>query len=440
MSVRPASTAIAWVGFSVALAITAFVWRPMGIAAIVVLAALVPGMVVEILILRKTKPLIDVQRNIPTTAGRATPFRVLLEITSRASRPIHAAVRDILPEDAIPSLWTKSVILPANDRFQSHYSVRIPHRGLHAFGPVWIRIRGRWGLAELQFSLDSRAEVKVFPEVFHEAAILNKESAAEVRLLDQRSRTRQQGIGTEFQSLDEFRTNDDPRHIDWRATARQNRLIIRRFQTEKHRDVVILVDCGRLMGAGAGSRSKLDCAVDSALMLARVVLHGGDHCGVGMFDDEVIGYLPPTSGPNALATLTGCLYNLQTRWRESDFASMFATLQTRQRKRCLVIVISDLIDPETSVRLRQALLKLVRQHVVLFAALRTPELSEAFRMPLTTDHEAFQNVVAARIIKQRESALHMLGRSSVQVVDVEPSQLTVPLIDRFLELRERSQL
>ena len=119
---------------------------------------------------------------------------------------------------------------------------------------------------------------------------------------------------------------------------------------------------------------------------------------------------------------------------------MFATLQTRQRKRCLVIVISDLADPETSVRLQKSLVRLVQQHAVLFAALRTPDLSIAFRKLPTTDQEAFEGIVAGRIIKDRETTLHRLGRSTVQIIDVEPSELTIPLINRFLEIRESTQL
>ena len=96
---------------------------------------------------------------------------------------------------------------------------------------------------------------------------MEKDIGAEVRLLEQMQRSRHQGVGTEFESLQPFRLGDDPRRIDWRATARQQSLVVRHFQIERHRDVMIIIDSGRLMGVKVGDGSKLDCAVDSALNL-----------------------------------------------------------------------------------------------------------------------------------------------------------------------------
>ena len=99
--------------------------------------------------------------------------------------------------------------------------------------------------------------------------------------------------------------------IDWRTTARYGRPIVRRYQIERHRDVMILIDCGRLMGTETDRGSKLDCAVDSALLLSRVALQSGDRCGIGLFDNEVRGYLPPVSGAAAMNALADCVYDSQ---------------------------------------------------------------------------------------------------------------------------------
>ena len=105
-------------------------------------------------------------------------------------------------------------------------------------------------------------------------------------------------------------------------------LVVRRFQVERHRDVMIVVDCGRLMGADVGRGSKLDCAVDAALNLARVVLQSGDRCGIAAYDHRVRGFLPPIAGTQALRSLIDCVYDLQTQWHESDFTPMLAELRT----------------------------------------------------------------------------------------------------------------
>jgi uncharacterized protein (DUF58 family) len=216
--------------------------------------------------------------------------------------------------------------------------------------------------------------------------------------------------------------------------------VVRRFLVERHRDIMIVIDCGRLMGTDAGRGTKLDCAIDSALMLCRTALNSGDRCGVALFDNQVLGYLPPVSGTKALRTLADSVYGIQSRWRESDFGLMFATLQLRQTKRSLIVILSDIVDADTSTRFRTSLMTLSRRHVVLFAGLQTPFLRETVAAPVTNLLDGARKAVSFRILREREEALHALRRGGVQVLDVEPSRLTVPLINRFIELRRQNVL
>ena len=225
--------------------------------------------------------------------------------------------------------------------------------------------------------------VKVFPEGLVAKDDLSQHLLAEIQILDRRSRAKRRSAGTEFESIHEYRSGDDPRRIDWRATARTRRLVIRRFQVEQHQDVLILIDCGRLMGAAAGRGTKLDCAVDSALLLARVALANGDRCGTALFDNKVQGYLAPRSSMSTFHTVVESLYDVQTRWQETDFAPMFAHLQARRQKRAVIIVLSDVGDEETSRRASVALSSLAARHVVIFAA---PPNAAAPRPDACPDH------------------------------------------------------
>jgi uncharacterized protein (DUF58 family) len=175
-------------------------------------------------------------------------------------------------------------------------------------------------------------------------------------------------------------------------------------------------------------------------MLSRVALGEGDRCGLGIFDDQVLGYLPPISGPRAFQTLTESMYNVQSRWRESNFAAMFATLQMRQAKRSLVVILSDIVDEDTSERFRSALASLGRRHVVIFAALKTPLLWEILNAPIGALRDVSQKAVVMRLLRERERALHSVRRTGIHVLDVEPVQLTVPLVNQYIELRERNLL
>jgi uncharacterized protein (DUF58 family) len=383
---------------------------------------------------------ISIVRTIPQVIGRDVAFDARLTATNSGTKPVWAEIRDEFPADAEPRLAIHRTELPAVDRVELVTTCRIPRRGRRTFGPIWVRIAGPLQLVEAQRSLASTSQVKVLPETFASRERLQKDLGAELKLLDQMQRSRQQGVGSEFESLYLFRDGDDPRRIDWRASARQQELVIRRFQVERHRDVMIVIDTGRLMGSQAGAGSKLDCAVDAALNLARVAILSGDRCGVAAFDRKVRGFLPPVSGSSALKALVECVFDLDTKWHESDFTPMLADLRSRRAKRTFVIVLSDVNDAETSQRLCAGLQQLSRSHLVLFAALRTPLLNQIVNEPVRSERDAAKKAVAFRLLRDRGRALHALRRGGIHVLDVEPHQLTLPLVNQFIELRQRNLL
>jgi uncharacterized protein (DUF58 family) len=453
MRIRPGRRLLGVAGILVGVGMLSFLWSPLAWLAFPILLGVIFLAVLDIIQLRSAIHKFSVRRSHPICIGRNGAFEVSLRLIYRqdSTHPtppfqggenddVRGEIRDLMPADARPEIWQTEFHARLGEEVVLQRTVRIPVRGLHTFGPVWLRLNGAWGMVEAQRSFTCDTAIKVLPDNAVTNQTLTESELAEMRLLGEFTRTRLKGDGMEFESLADFRHGDDPRHIDWRTTARQRRLVVRRFQIEQHRDVVILVDCGRLMAGAAGDGSKLDRAVDSAVMLSRVALDKGDRCGLGLFDDKVIGYLPPIMGAAAHRTLLDTLYNVQSRWRESNFATMFATLQTRQTKRALVIVLSDLADPGTSEQFRAALAALAKRHLVIFAALRTPLLSELLRAPVESLYNVSQKAVTVRLLRERERSLHSLSRGGVHIIDVEPQRLTVPLINCYINLRERNLL
>lgn len=379
----------------------------------------------------------NAKRSVPGIVARGRRFLVQLEILNDSGRSCSGKVRDLLPVAAqSPVMLTMHTFNPGGNLLT--YYVTIPTRGLHEFTGTWIRITGRFGLLEAQKEVVNMQAVRVLPENLVPDEELTKDALDERRLQDQVRETRNRGEGTEFESLSEYREGDDVRRVDWRSSARTGHLIVRRYQLEQHRDVVVLLDCGRLMGTAVNGGNKLDCAVDSALTIARVALETGDRCGVGVFDSKVRGYLAPVAGVSSHRILVERLYNVQPAWVETNFAPMFATLQARQRKRALLVILSDIMEAETTERYRAALVSLNQRHEVLFAALRTPLLRKAALEPVVRAEDAARKTFALRLMREREQTLHVLRRSGIFVLDVEPKDLTIPLLNSYIELRQRS--
>ena len=441
MRIRPGQTliwlAVVLAGFSLGV----FVWSGIVWLYVVAVIPLTYLVVVDYRAVKLHAGNVAVTRTLPGVVGRDVPFVAELRVLNNSRTLLAGEVRDLLPVQAVPAFETHQFTIGAAEVSRSFRSeLRIPVRGRYEFGPVWLRLRSPRGLLEIQQSLPCTDSIQVLPEIYCSQDQLKKEASAQIMQLDKRTQSRQHGVGSDFESLTEFRQGDDPRRIDWRTTARYQRPIVRRYQIERYRDLMVVVDCGRLMGADAERGTKLDSAVDAGLMLAQVALANGDRCGLGVFDDQVVGYLPPVAGIHSIRSLSESMYDLQSRWRESDFSQMFAALQAKQSKRSLIVVLSDLVDAETSTRFRTSMAALARRHLVLFVALQTPLLRGILEAPVASVHDATEKALTFRLLRERERALHSIKRSGVHVLDVEPRQLTISLINQFIDLRQQNLL
>lgn len=441
MKIRPGQNLVRIGGVLAMCSFFGFVWP--GTAWFILLAVLVVAglAVLDYFALSARFQQIKAVRVNPAVVGRDLPFEISWRVEHDGKKPLAIELREGLPGAAVPGFHVQEFEFEVGQASQTLSSrFRIPIRGEFDLGPLWLRMPGPRKLLEAQWSIPTISRIKVLPETFSSGESLKHDKRASMLLLDKVSLSRQQGVGTEFDNLSEFRDGDDPRRIDWRTTARCGRPVVRRFRVERHRDVMLIIDCGRLMGADAKHGTKLDCAVDSALMLGRTVLENGDRCGLALFDDQVLGYLPPVAGGGGMRAIVEGACDVQSRFREADFSRMFATLQLRQSKRSLLVILSDVVDEATSSRFRASMGALCRRHVVLFAALQTPLLKDVVHSPITTLLDGSRQAVAFRLLREREQALQSLKRSGVHVVDVEPNELTIPLINQFIELRQGNLL
>lgn len=438
MILRPGWTMLALAAAAVFLSATAFYLPTAAWLVLPLVMAAVALAAYDAIWLKRHQSELAVSRDVPQIAGRDVPFDVTLRCINGGRGRLRGSVREVAPAEALPRWWRAD--FPAGGIAASadfRRSFCIATRGSFSFGPAWVRLIGPCGMLEGVWQAAGQSRIKVFPEGLAAKDDLSQHLLAEIQVLDRRSRAKRRSAGTEFESIQEYRGGDDPRRIDWRATARTQRLVIRRFQVEQHQDVLLLIDCGRLMGTFAGRGTKLDCAVDASLLLGRVALANGDRCGVALFDNKVTSFLAPRSGLASFHTIVETVYDAICRWQETDFALMFAHLQSRRQKRSVIIVLSDVGDEETSGRARVALASLAARHVVIFAALQTPLLMAQTHAPIDNRLDAARHAVAYRLLRERERTLHALRRANVHVLDVEPGDLTIPLINRYLELRSR---
>jgi uncharacterized protein (DUF58 family) len=234
---------------------------------------------------------------------------------------------------------------------------------------------------------------------------------------------------------------DDPRRIDWRATARAGKPIVRQFQTERNHDVVVAVETGRLMGVRVRGTTKLDLALDAAVALALATRGAGDRIGFVGFDREVHAFVPPVDSRRALSPILDATLPIVPRAYEASYRSLAEVMGVRQKRRSLLVVLTDFVEAATATALERYLALLARRHCVLLIGLRDPILSSALEPAPDLDAEGFhRRLVVQDLLVDREVVLSRIRRLGVLTLDLHPEQITAPMLERYLEVREAGLL
>ena len=409
-------------------------------AVLVVGIVLIAGCVVrEWRWLRRQAPHMQISWKIPESGIRGESLIAELTIANANDAAARVDVRPLLPRLGRPNLWQGSLRLAPMAVEAIAMRIQANVRGAYEFGDVYLRCRSPWGFLVAQRRIAHRHTCRIYPDIVRVKDYLVTRRTLSAAAPHLRS-TPLRGIGSEFESLRDYEEGDDIRRIDWKATARLNTMIARNYEIEHFRNVVVLIDRGRLMAGKAGNGVKLDHAVDAALMVCGVALDGGDRCGLLVFDQEVLAYLPPRGELQQLQHILDTLYDLQPVLVESHFRRAFIHLQTKLTRRSLVLVLSDVMDVEASRTTMHGLLALSKRHLVVFAALRTPEVEAVVDSADDSDLGPYRKAVAYRLLQERTEVLAKLEKGGVHVLDVRPSDLTVPLVNKYIELRERNLL
>ncbi len=207
-----------------------------------------------------------------------------------------------------------------------------------------MRVDGPLGLGARQAAL-------VVPGVLHVYPSFRSKDEAELRIRKARiidvglRSARGLGGGTEFDRLREYSVDDEFRRIDWAATARAGRAIVREYRAERNQTVLVLLDNGRVMAGRVDGVPRVEHAVDAVMMLTAVATGLGDRCGVVAFDREVRAVVPPGAGRAQLGRVIDALYVLEPVLAESDYAGAFTETLARFRRRTMLVLLTDLVAP-----------------------------------------------------------------------------------------------
>jgi uncharacterized protein (DUF58 family) len=239
------------------------------------------------------------------------------------------------------------------------------------------------------------------------------------------------GLGMDFHQLREFQEGDTLRQIDWKATARNRTPIVREYQDDRDQQILLMLDCGRRMRSQDGPRTHFDHALNASLLLGYVALRQGDALGLYTFATEQRRFFAPAKGQTQLNALLNGVYDLVNTQRPADFALAINDVLALQKRRALVIIVSNLRD-EDDEELLGAVQRLSRRHRVLIVSLREPVLDRLRQQPVDTFQQALDYCGTLDYLNARGKLHEQLVAHGVPVLDARPHEVGPALISRYL--------
>jgi uncharacterized protein (DUF58 family) len=351
-------------------------------------------------------------------------------------------VAEIQIHDAYPLNFGVSTMpleakLPSNGRQELIYTVHPTERGEYQWRGIQVRQLSPWQLAWRDWKIPQNQTVAVYPDLIGLRSLsirLTLQSSGSIR------RARQLGIGTEFAELREYGVGDDPRFIDWKATARRGQPLVRVLEPEQEQTLIILLDRGRLMTANVKGLSRFDWGLNATLSLALAGLSRGDRVGVGVFDRKIHTWIPPERGQSHLTHLIERLTPIQPEILEPDYLGAVTTLVSQQSRRALVVLITDVVDTTASAELLAAMGRLTPRYLPFCVTLRDPQVDLQAHTITENIQSTYARAVALDLLSQRQIAFAELKQKGVLVLDAPANQITEQLVDRYLQLKAKNQL
>ena len=393
-------------------------------AAVLVVAAVLVGCVgTDMVLARRARPTVE-RTVLPTLARRAShPHVVEIGIDgARATR-----TRQPVP----PELVLRPSEAPGGTLASELVGW---HRGVHTLPPPVVRVAGPLGLGTCDHTVGGPAAVTVLPDLPRAR-----------RLADERRRTRSPddgrirsrlGLGTEFETIRDYSPDDDVRQVNWLATARLGRPMTNQYRIDEDRDLVCMVDAGRLMASPVDRATRLDVALDALAVLAVAADDAGDRVGAVAFAGDLLRQLAPRR--RGAEPVVRALFDLEPVEVESDFERAFQAVSGR--KRALLVLFTDLVDAAAARTLLSIVPVMARRHVIMVVSCRDPDLDAAVDTPPVDLRDTLRATVALDLLVARRRTTAMLRRLGVAVVEAPPDRLGPACVRAYFRLKRAGRL
>ena len=380
----------------------------------------------------------DVRRSWHAPLALSVHSRVTLTLSNLSTATLATGIVDDVPHLLRPDPPSLRLVLSAGTESFVDYAIMPVARGEIAVGDVYIRYQSLFRLAERRARASMSQTVVSYPnldEAQRESLSVSRSQQSEL----QRQARRRRGMGRSFESLREYQHGDELRDICWTATARRGKLVTQLFESERSQPIWIVIDAGRLMRARVDGLAKLDLAANAALALTQVALGAGDRVGLLAYGRRIRHFLPAARGHTHLRAVIEHLARVDGEQAEADHWSAASRLLVDQKRRSLVVWITDVPDVAMTPDVIAAATQLTNRHLVLFVIIGQPDVQRVATRKAARIDEMFETAAAQEVMHRRELLLARLRTQGALAFESE-GRLAPALVAAYLDVKLRNRL
>lgn len=382
---------------------------------------------------------LEAARILPEKFSNSDENEVLIRLYNKYSFTISIGIVDELPVQFQKRDFFRKITIPGKNRNTITYGVRPVERGEYVFGNLNCYASSRIGLLRKRFTFNNQQMVKVYPSFiqmkkYDFLAIDNRLSHIGLKKI------RRIGHTMEFEQIKEYVVGDDVRTINWKSTAKHARLMVNQYQDEKMQPVYSIIDTSRVMKMPFNGLKLVDFAINSALAFSNIALKKGDKVGLVDFSNKLGSYLPAIAKKTYLNNILEVLYNVDTKFLDSDFGVLQSLVKRKITHRSLLLLYTNFEHISSLHRQMPYLQAIAKKHVLVVIFFENTELRSLSEMEATTIPEIFDKTIAQQFEFDKKVMVRELQQRGIQTILTPPEALTVNTINKYLEIKAKGLL
>lgn len=390
----------------------------------------------DLLMLNLPKHQLMIKRQYPDKLSNGDQNPFVISLRSAFPTNIKARVLEEIPIQLQVRANEFEVELLPRKETQIEYTLNPKKRGVYAFGKCNVLV-SHLGLFERKFALDEPLEIPCYPSFIQ----MRKYQllATTDRLVEMGvKRIRRIGSTMEFDHIREYVKGDEYKHMNWKASAKHNRLMVNQFQEEKSQPIYSFIDIGRVMRMPFNEMTLLDYAINSTLVLSNAAILKQDRAGMLTFGRKVENHIPPEKNNKQMKLISDKLYGITTNFEESEFGNLYAFMRRHVNKRSLLFLYSNFETLDALNRQMSYLRMMAKSHIVVVVVFKNTELIEMAKEKARTSVEIYNKIIAEKFVYDKSLIIQELNRNGLQTIYTAPEDLSIKSINKYLEIKARA--